>query len=81
MGTSYQDIDVRLAVVESKLDFVMSTFSISKRYRSIVAPDQEVVETRSLLELYREVKGAGLTVITPEEAASEKGDGDGSGSV
>lgn len=69
MGTSYQDIDVRLAVVEDKIDFVMKTFSVSKRYRSILAPDQEVVETKSLLELYREVKGAGLTLVSPEEAS------------
>jgi len=68
MGTSYQDIDVRLAVVEDKIDFVMKTFSVTKRYRSILSPDQEVVETKSLLELYREVKGLGLEVITPEQA-------------
>lgn len=84
--SSYQDIDVRLAVVEDKLDFVMKTFSVSKRYRSPLAPEQEVVETKSLLELYREVKGAGLIVLSPEEAAKEDqkqdtGASDGSGSV
>ena len=71
MSTSYQDIAVRLSVVEDKIDMIMRSFSITKRYSSRLVPGQVVEEVKSLYELYREIKGAGLTLITPEEAKKE----------
>lgn len=83
--SSYQDIDVRLAVAEDKLDFVMKTFSVTKQYESFLVPGQVIRETKSLLDLYREVKGVGLTLEAAKpssEIVGEvlEGDGDG-GSV
>lgn len=66
---SYQDLDVRMSVVEDKIDMIMKSFSVTKRYQSILVPGQEVVETRSLYDLYREIKTQGLIQISPEEAA------------
>lgn len=62
---SYQDLETQVIVLEDKLDFVMKTFSVSKRYPSLLNPGQDVIETKSLLDLYREVKAAGAMLINP----------------
>ena len=69
---SYQDIDVRLSVVEDKIDLVMKSFSITKRYQSSLVPGQFVEEKKSLLELYREIKGLGVMMMSPEEMRKEE---------
>lgn len=70
---SYQDIDVRLAVVEDKIDLIMKTFSITKRYEHPLNPGQLVTETKSLLDIYREIKQQGLEIINASDAKEEDG--------
>lgn len=60
MGVSYQDIDVRLAMVEDKIDFIMNAFSVTKRVPSILAPGEYVAQTMTLKEAYQELKAAGV---------------------
>lgn len=69
---SYQDIETRLAVVEDKIDLIMKTFTIVKRYQHPIS-DQMVEEKKSLLDIYHELKHAGAEVLN----ITEKDNGDG----
>jgi hypothetical protein len=62
MGTSYQDIDTRLRIVEDKLDLVMKVASVTKREPSTLMPGEFITSNISLLDLYREIKRQGLDV-------------------
>lgn len=68
---SYQDIDVRLSVVEDKIDLVMKSFQIVKQYESLLVPGQVIRETKSLLDVYRELKGQGREIINPTPTKDE----------
>jgi hypothetical protein len=59
---SYMDIDVRLHVVEDKIDLIMKSIRIQSRYEHPLVPGQVIVETKTLLDVYRELKGLGLEV-------------------
>lgn len=65
---SYQDQEVRLRVLEDKIDFVMKTFAVSQRYEHPLMPGQFVTETRTLLDTYRQMKGLGMS---PEQVTDK----------
>lgn len=69
---SYQDIDTRLRVVEDKLDLIMKTFSITKRFKHPIS-DELITETKTLLDIYREIKHLDLEVLN---ATEQQNDGD-----
>ena len=73
---SYQDIDVRLSIVEDKIDLVMKSFQITKQYESILVPGQVIRETKSLLDVYKELRREGVEVINPAPVTTES-DNDG----
>lgn len=60
MGYSIQDINTRLAVVEDKLDFLMSAGMVTKRSPSMLDPRGYTEQTMTMLDLYRELKTQGL---------------------
>jgi len=68
-STSYQDIAVRLSVVEDKIDMIMRSFSIKKRYQSPLVLGQVVEEVKSLYDLYREIKTSGHLILPPDQAS------------
>jgi hypothetical protein len=70
--SSYQDIDVRLSVVEDKLDLLMKMASITKREPSTLMPGEFVTTRMSLLDLYREIRREGIDVL---EAVKETDSG------
>jgi hypothetical protein len=72
---SYQDMDVRLAVCEDKIDMLMKMASVTKREPSTLMPG-EYVETRmSLFDLYKELKREGIRIDNPsKETVTENGD-------
>jgi hypothetical protein len=62
---SYQDIETRLRVVEDKIDLVMKSFQITKQYQHPLVPGKVVQETKSLLDVYRELKAANAQIENP----------------
>ena len=52
---SYQEMDVKLKVLEDKIDFVMRTFSVANPLTPFSKP-------KSLLEIYHEVKTGGYSL-------------------
>lgn len=54
---SYQDIETRLQVVESKLEFVLKAFQI-------VTPDNPFAPAHDLLEEYHRVQGLRKPILT-----------------
>lgn len=67
MGYSYQDIETRLRTVEEKIDFTMKAFAVQRVERSPIVGSKRTVTTRSLLDLYRDMKGAGEEAIYKSE--------------
>lgn len=55
---SYQDMFVRLAALEDKIDFVMKAFTVQKLEGSIVG--HQVPVTYSLLDIYHLQRAAGV---------------------
>lgn len=74
---SYQDIETRLKTVEDKIDFVMTTFTVTKESRSRLMPAEVIRETKTLLDVYREVKSTNLEIfpISPAPESNEVKDG------
>ncbi len=64
---SYQDIDVRLAVVEDKIDFIMKLANVQKREPSTLMPGEFITSQMTMLDLYREVKAAGASIEDAED--------------
>ena len=58
---SYQDIDTRLHVVEDKVDLLLRSIRITKREPPKIIGGEAVVVTKSLLEIYHEMKGLGFS--------------------
>lgn len=62
-GYSVQDIETRLRVIEDKTDFIMRTFSLTKVTKSPLAGFPDHTESKTLLDVYRELKRAGAEII------------------
>jgi len=62
---SYQDLETRMRVVEAKIDLVMKSFQITKRYEHPLVPGQVIEERKSLLDVYHELNHHGITVENP----------------
>ncbi len=62
---SYQDIETRLRVVEDKVDLLMRSIRITRR-EGLVDPK---TVTKTLLDIYREMKGLGMSAaeLAPEQ--------------
>lgn len=60
---SYQDIDVRLGVLERKVDFIMKLASVVKQTPSTLMPGEVVSEKISMLDLYREISTSGDDLV------------------
>lgn len=64
---SYQDIEVRLRVLEDKVEFFLGQFKVQKQtFTGLVDANgqpQVLVETQSLAEHYRELKNGALTPL------------------
>jgi hypothetical protein len=62
---SYQDIETRLRVVEEKVDLLMRSIKINK----VEGLVDKKVTTKSLLEIYHEMKWQGTTAaqLAPEQ--------------
>lgn len=69
---SYQDLETRLAVIEDKLDFTMQAFAVQQRVGSPIVGGQDKLVTKTLLQVYREMKGRGLT---PADITLSQADG------
>lgn len=67
---SYQDIETRLRVAEDKLDLIMKTFQITKRFKHPIS-DEIITETKTLLDIYREIKHMDLEVLNASDKAVE----------
>lgn len=61
---SYQDIEQRLQIIEEKVDLLMRSISI-QRVEGVV--DKKVV-TKTLLDLYRDMKSRGVMLTTEKTA-------------
>lgn len=71
---SYQDIEARLGVVERKLDFIMNAFTVTKQTQSRLMPEHVTVETKTLLQAYRELQGAEfIDMVAGPTAGTENG--------
>lgn len=64
---SYQDIETRLIVCEDKLDLIMKAFTVTKRTESIIMPGEFTVESKTLLDIYHEMKSNGVQIINATE--------------
>lgn len=76
MKTSYQVLAVQVAVIEDKLDFILKTFSVTKQYEHPLVPGQVIREVKTLLDVYRELKGLGAVIVPvdpqPADAPAEE---------
>lgn len=74
MGYSYQDIESRLRSVESKIDFVMQNFRVTKQTPTqLTSPDGRPVVVQkqmTLLDVWREVQ-TGVSEIVPPSSEEE----------
>lgn len=68
---SYQDIETRLRVVEDKVDILMRSIKITKVERPTLIGGDSVTVTKSLLDIYREMKGLGQTAEQLDSPVSE----------
>jgi hypothetical protein len=60
---SYQDMEVRLGVVERKLDLVMRCASVQKRTPSTLMPGEFITETITMEQLYKELSNSGDELV------------------
>lgn len=60
---SYQDIETRLRVIEDKVEFILKTFTVTKQYESLLVPGQVIRESKTLLDVYRELKSQSAIIM------------------
>ena len=72
---SYQEMDVRLAVVETKIDMLMKSVQIIRTSPTGMLDDKGAPvmrrEQKSLLDIYREIQAAGAEVANPAPVVTE----------
>ena len=72
---SYQDIDVRLAVAETKLDMLMKAIQVTRVEASGLFDEkgQPVMRKKvmSLLDIYKDIQAAGAEVVNPTPTVLE----------
>lgn len=67
---SYQDLDVRVAVLEDQVLFMLKSFSFQQK-TAIAGPDgREVLVQKTLLDIYREAKAVGAEIENASKASS-----------
>lgn len=64
---SYQDLAVRVAVLEEKIDFTMRAFAVQRSEPSKIIGGGMTVVSKSLLDLYRELKAGGEAPVYASE--------------
>lgn len=68
---SYQDIEQRLRTVESKLDFIMKQFKVTKQELSatVDASGRPAVKTTTmdLLQVYHETRNGSVEIVNGTE--------------
>jgi hypothetical protein len=68
MGTSYQDIDTRLKVIEDKVEFMLTVSQVTLQLNSPLAAAPQVVKL-TMKEFYQEMQRQGGMIIgKPEDA-------------
>ena len=74
---SYQDIESRLRTVESKIEFMMRQFKITKQEILPTLDSQGrpivKVETKDLLDLYHEVKNGSVELVEVKNGTDTAG--------
>lgn len=71
MKVSYQDIATQVASLQDKVEFILKTFTVTKQYESVLVPGQVVRESKTLLDVYHELKGQGAVVNPFAEPAGD----------
>lgn len=59
---SYQDIEIRLKVVEAKIDFALRTFAVTRSYEHPLMPGKVINEQKTLLDIYHEANSLGMSI-------------------
>lgn len=71
MSTSYQDISVRLGVMERKLQFLMDNIPVTVQTRSPFALDEVVNIRTTFTELYKQASTGVVELIEATDASTE----------